>query len=377
MAPFVFHCSDYCPFAHRAWIGLEYTKTPYTYTETNVWGLRLPVTKAFRQRSRSKTLPTLYTEGDEFGRDDSLPVLNFLDKLSGGVLIPSDPIKAYDVTRICANEISTFTSGFYGLLGGKTSFAPTEEERLAKMEAAATALDAAVGSGLAGPDEDITIADIALFPFVERAHGVKLLETYRGFTMTPAKYPNLMAWYERMSALPAVKATLWQTRTPASLATQPYDGDTSQTRTEYMTCARMDSNRVRSRRQQRTLESGRTLAHLGCCDRSEFYKKYAEDNVPQVRREARNLCGLELGLSRGRSRVTGTSVCRVPFVETALTRRTACSPQVNGGLVKVKPPAFDAAEWERLGAESTDDSYAAVAPGGSAETMPSAKKQKK
>ena len=245
--PFVFHCSDYCPFAHRAWIGLEYTKTPYVYTETNVWGLRLPVTKAFRKRSRSKTLPTLYSEGDEFGRDDSLPVLNFLDKLGGGVLLPSDPIAAYDATRLCANEISTFTSGFYGLLGGKATFAPTEAERLAKMQAAAAALDAAVGNGLASADQDITIADVALFPFVERAHGVKLLETYRGFTMTHAEYPKLMAWYDRMLELPAVKATLWQTRTPASLATQPYAGDTSQTRTEYMTCARANSNCRRDR----------------------------------------------------------------------------------------------------------------------------------
>ena len=51
--------------------------------------------------------------------------------------------------------------------------------------------------------------------------------------------------------------------------------------------------------------------------------------------------------------------------------------QVNAGLVKVKPPTFYAAEWEKLGAEGTDDSYAAVDPGGSAETMPGAKKQKK
>ena len=33
-APLVFHCSDYCPFAQRVWIGLEYTRTPYKYTES-------------------------------------------------------------------------------------------------------------------------------------------------------------------------------------------------------------------------------------------------------------------------------------------------------------------------------------------------------
>ena len=41
-----------------------------------------------------------------------------------------------------------------------------------------------------------------------------------------------------------------------------------------------------------------------------------------------------------------------------------------------KPPEFDAAEWEELGLCCTDDSYVAVAPGGSAENMPAAKKPK-
>ena len=48
--------------------------------------------------------------------------------------------------------------------------------------------------------------------------------------------------------------------------------------------------------------------------------------------------------------------------------------EVNAKLVRVRPPGFDAAEWERLGAEATGgDEYTAVPPGGSAE----AKRQKR
>ena len=104
--PFLFYSSDYCPFAHRAWIALEHTGTPYTCSETNVWGLRLPVTRAFRERSRSRTLPTLWRKGMAHGLDDSLPILNYLDRLSGGKLTPSDPEEAYHVYRVIANEIT-------------------------------------------------------------------------------------------------------------------------------------------------------------------------------------------------------------------------------------------------------------------------------
>jgi len=289
MSPLLFHCADYCPYAQRVWIALELTGTPYEYVETNVWGLRLPVTKAFRRRSRSRTLPTLFREGMEYGLDDSLPVINFLDRLSGGKLMPQDPDEAYNALRVSANEVSNFVSGFYSVLRGKSDYAATEEGRIAKLEGCMHALDAAVGSGLASAVQPLTLADVALFPFIERSFGVGLLETYRSITMGAGDYPLLWAWYERMTEEPAVKATLWQYRTGASLATQPYAGDATQTRAAYLT---------------------------------SFYRKYASDTVAEE----------------------------------------------NAGLVVVRPPAFDAAEWERLGAEdSGGDTYEAVPPGGSAE----------
>jgi len=301
--PLLFYSSDYCPFAHRAWIALEHTGTPYTCSETNVWGLRLPVTRAFRERSRSRTLPTLWHEGMAHGLDDSLPILNYLDRLSGGKLTPSDPEEAYHVYRVIANDITAFIGCFYGYLGGKVSLAPSEVGRLAKLQASTAALEAAVGRGLATPEQEITMADIALFPFLERAVGVELLDTYRGLSVAEfwLACPKLLQWYDRMLAVPAVAATLGTHRTAASLATQPYAGKPGQTRRDYLT---------------------------------HFYAKYAADTVAAE----------------------------------------------NATLVTVRPPSFDAAEWERLrvelGEAGTADEYIAVPPGGSAEVLVPAKRQR-
>ena len=52
----------------------------------------------------------------------------------------------------------------------------------------------------------------------------------------------------------------------------------------------------------------------------------------------------------------------------------------NATLVTVRPPSFDAAEWERLGVElgeaGTADEYIAVPPGGSAEVLVPAQRQR-
>ena len=152
--PLLFYSSEYCPFAHRVWIALEHTGTPYTYSEMNVWGLRLPETLAFRERSRSRTLPTLWREGQTHGLDDSLPILNYLDRLSGGMLMPCNLDEAYHAYRVIANEITAFIGCFYGFLGNKATLAASEAERLVKMEGSMPALEAAVGRGLAAAEQD-------------------------------------------------------------------------------------------------------------------------------------------------------------------------------------------------------------------------------
>ena len=106
MVRFLFYCADYCPFAQRVWIALEFCKLEYTYVETNVWRLRLPNTQAFRDRSRSRTMPTLFVEDSQQSYDDSLPILQYIDRLSGGKLMPENPARAYAVQRVINNEVS-------------------------------------------------------------------------------------------------------------------------------------------------------------------------------------------------------------------------------------------------------------------------------
>ena len=112
-----------------------------------------------------------------------------------------------------------FIGCFYGYLGGKVSLAPSEVGRLAKLQASTAALEAALGRGLATPEQEITMADIALFPFLERAVGVELLDTYRGLSVAEfwSACPKLLQWYDRMLAVPAVAATLGTHRTAALL----------------------------------------------------------------------------------------------------------------------------------------------------------------
>ena len=147
------------------------------------------------------------------------------------------------------SQVRDYISSFYGFLGAKSSFAQTEHERLEKMTASIEALDAAVGCGLADTGEPITMADMAVFPFVERAFHSKLLTTFRGLSLDRDSHPKLASWLERLLTLPAVQATLWTHRTAASLQTQPYPGAPGQSRLEYL---------------------------------NDFYRKYADNNVAEV-----------------------------------------------------------------------------------------------
>merc|ERR1712129_350891 len=90
---------------------------------------------------------------------------------------------------------------------------PTDEE---ERRAAFEKLKANLGqwvSEIRGPlyfGDDISLVDIAAFPWIYRVVDCKLIETFRGWSLDlePAAEQKLDAWRMAMLSLPSVKATL-------------------------------------------------------------------------------------------------------------------------------------------------------------------------
>eukprot|EP00658_Telonema_sp_P-2_P074495 TRINITY_DN63743_c0_g1_i1.p2 TRINITY_DN63743_c0_g1~~TRINITY_DN63743_c0_g1_i1.p2 ORF type:complete len:161 (-),score=30.38 TRINITY_DN63743_c0_g1_i1:32-514(-) len=127
--PIRFFCADYCPFAQRVWIALNALEIEYEYCEVNLFCHRLPRTIHFREISPSRTVPTLLLHGETKGRDDSIPLLCYLDALSGGRLTPTDPAMAWKMSRFLHVHLDQLTTGFYRFLGHKTAATPDQHHR--------------------------------------------------------------------------------------------------------------------------------------------------------------------------------------------------------------------------------------------------------
>ena len=201
-----------CPFAHRVWLVLEHTSTPYEIAEVSIAPGEKPAwfTAAYRASlgadpASDGKVPVLQ-DGD-FSLTESAHVADYVATKAASEgrpsLLPASPAERAATGLFAEQCVGNLLPPFYGLLR-----AQKEEEREAaavKLRAALGAVSAALAR-LGGPfllGAAPSIGDFLLWPFVER---LCVLKHYRGFEAPPELAP-FAAWVAAMGALPAVQKT--------------------------------------------------------------------------------------------------------------------------------------------------------------------------
>ncbi|EER15900.1 Glutathione transferase omega-1, putative [Perkinsus marinus ATCC 50983] len=211
-----FFTSDYCPFAQRARIALEWFKIPFELIEAITFsegGSEYDKHPLLLEKNPKGLIPTLlvnWPDGREEVVTESLVVVEYIDNLAAKFGFPGEPLLPRDdpTERQRLLERATFynkniTSPFYAVLmrGDKAEF----DKMVAGAEKFISEMRGPFFNGSA-----ISIVDIAAYPWILRSF---LLGYYRGpaFTFDRSSLPQLaklFEWYDRMSAVDVVKATI-------------------------------------------------------------------------------------------------------------------------------------------------------------------------
>mmetsp|Transcript_132357 Transcript_132357/g.300854 ORF Transcript_132357/g.300854 Transcript_132357/m.300854 type:complete len:276 (+) Transcript_132357:2-829(+) len=223
--PYKFLSAWFCPYAQRAWIALNHHKIPYEKVEVLV--LKRKPGQALREATGyekhplvlkhhpSGLVPTLVDADEaEPAVYDSLICVEFCEDLAttgvvqgGTPLLPGDAVQR-GRARIWADYVNKqICSQFYKVLVPKD---------LAVRAEAIEAFRAGLlkfQQEMKGPfffGAQLSIVDIALFPWAYRAISVGIFETYRGpeFALDSKEFAGVYQWLKACEELEAVKSTL-------------------------------------------------------------------------------------------------------------------------------------------------------------------------
>ncbi len=203
MADLHFITAEVCPYAQRTHLALREKGLDYKHTEVDLQNK--PVW--FEEVSPYSKVPVL-----KFGDQviyESVIINEFVDEnFDGPSLMPSDPFQRAQA-RIWIDYSNTrFIDVFYDLLSAREH--GTQAELAAKLTACMEYMEdhglAALGSDPYWLGTDVSLVDVAFWPFFER---LPALTHYRGVGI-PERCTRLKAWAEAMEARDSVQSTMHQ-----------------------------------------------------------------------------------------------------------------------------------------------------------------------
>ena len=196
------------PYSRRVAYALAYKGITVEKVEVDL----LHPTEDFLRASDTKTVPALrvFTDGGEANLVESLVILEYLDAaFPGPALYPRtgsgavDPVKKARLDADIRNYIDGIVPAVGAVHAGKATDKQKEDAKksMVKLNDEFLAGGQHFGHEVCGEDL-MTIADIALLPFIEFFSAFK--ETSLAEVM-PAELSNLWAWFDRMSSQPWVQ----------------------------------------------------------------------------------------------------------------------------------------------------------------------------
>lgn len=187
---------DLCHYVHRSWITVLHKKLPCKITAIS----RSKTPDWFRSISPSGKVPLLRVGAHTVIFESSV-INEYLDEISGGGLMPGDPLQRA-LNRSWIAYGGGLLDDLHGLMHAKT-------ER--HFDAALTGLhnkfswvETTVGEGPLYNGSVVSLIDFAYAPLFVRTHhlGIDPLLHKDGL------YPKMRAWSEQLLKLPAVRASL-------------------------------------------------------------------------------------------------------------------------------------------------------------------------
>ncbi|XP_055892643.1 glutathione S-transferase omega-1-like isoform X2 [Biomphalaria glabrata] len=189
----------FCPYAQRTRLVLAHKNIPYETINVNL----VDKPEWFFEKNPLGLVPTL--ELDDKIIYESTATCEWLDDVyTQNRLQPTDPyVKAWD--RILLEYFGKVATAFYSYLRK-----PDEREKLLeefqKYFQFYNDILAKRGGPLFGGEKPSMI-DFYLWPHFERVPVLQTIDSR--LEMDKCKFPSLVAWFESMLQVPAVKATKW------------------------------------------------------------------------------------------------------------------------------------------------------------------------
>eukprot|EP00033_Pygsuia_biforma_P000157 GCRY01000201.1.p1 GENE.GCRY01000201.1~~GCRY01000201.1.p1 ORF type:complete len:252 (+),score=30.70 GCRY01000201.1:95-850(+) len=211
MAPLKFFNCDFCPFGARAWLTILEKGIPHEYVEVSL--VQKQLFPEFLKASPPGTVPAGFHEDKAIY--DSLPMCKYLDKaFPEKSIMPDSPHDCFLYDIHSETWGPTIVQPLFKCLMSQDSAA--QDQMKNELTAGLKKLNEWLGER-EGPyyfGEKLTLADIALWPMIERVK--VLLKHYRNYTI-PEEFTNLNKWYDTCLERESFK-TLTADRLPRSLA---------------------------------------------------------------------------------------------------------------------------------------------------------------
>jgi glutathione S-transferase len=166
-----------CPFGHRVWLALLESSTPFEFVETSISPGEKPAwfTDAYRRalgadRASDGKVPVIeetLADGTTLTLTESAVIAEYIIASRDPSLLPSSPIERVRTALFVDQALGKFIPAFYGLLRAQgDTVEPKRVEFHTAVAIVGEALDTSGGPFLLGAR--VSIADILLYPFVER-----------------------------------------------------------------------------------------------------------------------------------------------------------------------------------------------------------------
>jgi glutathione S-transferase len=141
-------------------------------------------------------------EDDGFTMFESRAICRYLNERASGKLVPSDAKARAKMEQWISVEMSEFTPNAMKFIYEHVFKRPQEAGVLAAagaaLETSCALLDKQLGQTPYLAGKELSLADICFMPYFEYAMNTPANEVF-------AKYPNVMAWWKKVSDLPSWK----------------------------------------------------------------------------------------------------------------------------------------------------------------------------
>ena len=201
MAAVKLYTSWFCPFAQRAWIGLNYKGITYDYVEQDPYN-KSPEWLAINQFG---FVPAIVHQGKTVS--ESHVCLEYIDEAwpTEPYLFPRDPHSRANV-RVWLDQISkSLTPPYYRILMMKEE-EKRDEAKSEFLKAIKRFTDNMDPTGPFFTGADFGAVDASWAPFAYRI--IHVLKFYRDFELPEKGYERYHLWWKEVQEVPAVKSTL-------------------------------------------------------------------------------------------------------------------------------------------------------------------------